>query len=370
MCIVLFAISFALLTSAGFVHSAIGDEPLLRSCALPEPSVAAQVIAIGVKQPSILSTVTLGDDDSVIRVLRVHVEEGDQPLFVLAATDEPVIFSVSGAAERLERFVTFGTYNSVRNAPLVGVAGIAAEKVTPIAGLDWAQDQERRRGTDYRLVFCGPSASWVAGQKNTNLGNLFPRFSRKVDGAAGTAVASDVYIPSGRVEGDSREPIPYPSPSSGYRRQIEAEMQQEWRGGIQALDPANVVSAHPVKSYDTLPGGAGILQLLDRGALQPVGEQIVTIIGLDKSLDGQGLVIPDKPRISESARPRAYRIMKTMRFPAGLTGRWDFTFCLPKGTPMPDGRPGASTVVEEGTGQVLLDRGNPGEGRKPEMCSP
>ncbi len=333
------------------------------------------MVAAAVEQPRILSTVTIGDDDRVVNVLRIHIEEGGQQLFILAVADRPVIFSVFGAVARVERFVTLGSV-AVRNAPMIGVAGIAAEKVTPIAATDWAVEErvraDMKRGIiyeHYRPAYCAPSAGWVLNAKqNGRLDNLFPKLSRKINQVVGSTFATDVFLPSGRTEGNSTERIPYPPPSSDFRQQIEAEMQQEWPGGIQSLEAGSVLSALPVKAYDVLPAGAGMLQLIDRGVLRPVGNQAVTIIGLEKAPEG-GLIIPNDPKVSSVSRPRAYRIEKPMRFPAELDGRWDFTFCLPAGMTLPTGKPGASTVILEDGGAVAVDRGQPsGVGSRPELC--
>ncbi|MEQ1715345.1 MAG: hypothetical protein ABL907_05080 [Hyphomicrobium sp.] len=366
---------WALAGRVELVISLSAEPPLLKSCDIPQPTPSARVVAVAVEQPRILSSVSIGNDDGIVNVLRIHIEEGDQPLFVLAVADRPVIFSVSGAVSRIERLVTAG-HVAIRNAPIIGVAGLAAEKVSAIAAADWEVEErvraEAKRGViheHFGSAYCTPSSGWfLAGQKSGKLDNLLPRRLR-IDQVAGGIFATDVSLPSARVEGGSMEPIPYPTPSNDFRRQIQAETQQEWPGGVETLDPALVVSMHRVKSQEVLPGGAGILQLLERNVIEPLGEQSVTIIGLDKSADGQGLVIPEKPRLSVITRPRAYRVLKPMRFPAELNGRWDFTFCLPAGMPMPEGRPGASTVILEQNGKVAIDRGNPNGGAtRSEVC--
>ena len=366
----------AALAAGLWANAVTVSPPLLRSCAIPEPTLGALVVAVAVANPSILSTVSIGGDDRVVRVVRIHVEEGNQPLFVLVVADQPVIFSVSGAVGRVERFITFGR-EAIRNAPLVGVTGIVADKVTQIAAIDWSIEEEYRalikRGVwveHYGPAYCAAEAGWIARAKEPgSRDKLFSKFSQKLNQVSGGPMATDVFIPSGRLEGTSTEPIPYPPPRADFGKMIEAEIRQEWRGGIETLDPARVVSLLPVKSYEVLPGSAGMLQLLDRNVLELVGTQSFTVIGLDKSPDGAGLVIPEKPRISVDSRPRAYRIAKQMRFPAELHGRWDFTFCLPSGISMPEGDPGSSVMIRELDGKVLKGGNFIMEGElRPDVC--
>jgi hypothetical protein len=94
-------------------------------------------------------------------------------------------------------------------------------------------------------------------------------------------------------------------------------------GGVIQIDPKTVVANAPVAPYGILPNQAGLLQLVQQGAL--------------------------------SYRNGEFQIKKKIRFPAELYGAHSAKFLLLKGVPTPDGDPGHSCVVSEATGQPLAN---------------
>jgi hypothetical protein len=91
-------------------------------------------------------------------------------------------------------------------------------------------------------------------------------------------------------------------------------------GGVIDIDAKTVISSAPASGYEVLPQQAGLVQLLDSGALtqNSVGEYIVR---------------------------------EKMRFPAGLYGAHSVTFLVMKGAPYPGGDPGHSCVIVEDSGE-------------------
>lgn len=86
------------------------------------------------------------------------------------------------------------------------------------------------------------------------------------------------------------------------------------------IDPASVVARVRAARYDELPREAGLLQLLERGALNWTG-------------DGEFLV------------------KRKVRFPAELGGAHSARFLLPRDVPEPDGDAGHSCVIGEEPGE-------------------
>jgi hypothetical protein len=76
------------------------------------------------------------------------------------------------------------------------------------------------------------------------------------------------------------------------------------------------------EKYQVLPYQAGLIQLLQSGALKRVG-------------NGE------------------YLIQEKIRLPAGLYGGYSVKFLLLRGVPKPDGDPGHSTVISEETGRPV-----------------
>jgi hypothetical protein len=88
------------------------------------------------------------------------------------------------------------------------------------------------------------------------------------------------------------------------------------------IDPAAVMASRPAEKYRVLPLQAGLIQLVQSGALT-------------------------RDRSGE------FLIQKQMRFPAGLYGGYSVTFLLLRGVPLPEGDPGHSIVISEETGQPV-----------------
>jgi hypothetical protein len=100
--------------------------------------------------------------------------------------------------------------------------------------------------------------------------------------------------------------------------------------------------------------GSRRAQLLDEGALEVAGHARVITIGPGPTERGTA---SDWAR-KQGARTVAseFRIVRKMRFPAGLSGAHSVRFILARGVPMPDGSPGHSTVISEETGQPVRTR--------------
>ena len=348
--------------------------PLLTSCDFSQPSPQSKVVVVGVRKPRSYSTVGIGDEDQSVGVVTLKIEAGTEPLYVIAAAGSPTIWSVSGAIDRVERLVLTGPRDGVRNAPRVAATGITAAKVTTLAIEDSALNEPVRariaRGDNVELwqpALCGPTHGAVLFSKNVISSFLQKRFGRGVDAIAKSDRASLIAIPSGTIEGGSTEPIPYPPVTSDFRQQITAELQQEWPSGGSEIDPKAVVSVLPAVPYRVLPSGAGLLQLVDQKIIEPIGKQNVLVFGLEKTASG-ALAIGNDPGTVIS-RPKAYRILQPMRFPPGLDGRWDITFCWPLGLPYPNGHSGSSRVMAELMGWAVMIEGHAGF-EKSDACTP
>ena len=79
-------------------------------------------------------------------------------------------------------------------------------------------------------------------------------------------------------------------------------------GGLVEIDPKAVVSSLPAQTYEVFPQEAGLVQLLESGALK-------------------------------QNRAGEYVVQKKTRLPAGLAGAHSVKFLLLRGTPLPDGTP-------------------------------
>jgi hypothetical protein len=88
------------------------------------------------------------------------------------------------------------------------------------------------------------------------------------------------------------------------------------------VDASKVIASAPAENYEVLPNQAGLMQLVDSGAL-------------------------------EQNKSREFLIKKKIRFPAELYGAHAVRFLLLRGVPEPEGDPGHSCVIVEETGAPL-----------------
>jgi hypothetical protein len=232
---------------------------------------------------------------------------------------------VSGAVERVERIVASSATSGPNEGapdqpPLVGVTGVAKERVTI--------PQSPRCFRGFRE---SPSTESAAA-----IGSV-----RRLTGTEPAVVAtrhsvSTFFVPSGKIESLRQSRQTLTIESGGQRIVIEdnnpprvvtekgaALLERMLRrylpGGVVEIDPAAVVSSRPAERYVTLPGHAGLLQLVKSGALA----------------------------VNDSGE---FVIRQKLRLPAGLSGGDAVRFLLLRGVPEPDGDPGHSKIISEETG--------------------
>jgi hypothetical protein len=103
-----------------------------------------------------------------------------------------------------------------------------------------------------------------------------------------------------------------------------------------------VVAATNVRRFEVLPREAGLAQLVESGALEPMPD---TIRAKRKS-DGS----PGAATLRDAAPhtvPRRYTVRRQITIPAGLDGVHAVTFVVPDGVAMPRGDPGQSQIVRK-----------------------
>ena len=239
-------------------------------CAIPKPSDGAQVIMVRAAAEA-LSTVTIGSQDVATRASAIVIEPGREPLYVVIASHLPTIWRISGAVERIEHLVlagsTTGPNRGVPGAPpLIGATGVPRERVTFL--------RHPRCLPSYR-----PLHTWI---------ETADRFLKYETGRKGLRGAygelSEVSIPSGKFQRLRRGTMPmvaYARSNSAMviegdvdnkvvlsgRNDLDAELKLFVPGGVVRLDAAAIVASAAAEPYEVLPQQAGLLQLMQAGAL-------------------------------------------------------------------------------------------------------
>jgi Ca2+-binding EF-hand superfamily protein len=292
-------------------------------CALPAPSPKAKVILLSAYKTEALSSVAIGPQEAVVHAGRIVVEPGDDPLYVVISTYAAMIWQFSGATGRIERLVMGSSVGGDTANPdargrvsLVGATGIPEDKISFFAKLgclnsfsEMPSSQSVRAVADVREA-TGQEPFRVFTASSV-LGFRIP--SGKVESVANVyrQMLVEKGVGSLRLEGNIGNMI-----LRAGRSQALDDLYLYSPGGLVEIDPKSVVSSLPAQTYEVFPEQAGLVQLLESGALK-----------LNRSGE--------------------YIVQKKIRFPAGLDGAHSVKFLVLRGTPLPDGHPGHSCVTVE-----------------------
>jgi hypothetical protein len=267
------------------------------ACRLPKPAPPDKVLFVSGYEAAALSTVTVAGQDGETNTAEINVEAGTDPLFIVATSYTPMIWRVTGATERVARFVT----GSRRGA---GVVGLSNNRITFIAGPG-----------------CIPGYVEPNEIATGGLDTINRVIGSPISGAFASYTLSKVTLPTDSYPPRVLQPEPKRSVSFSWGPIRPADnvaissLRKFSPEGVIPIDAGLVVSSGGAEPYEVLPQEAGLAQLLQEGALE-----------FDPKL---GYVI-------RRAIPR---------FPAGLAGAHSVRFVLAEGVPRPAGRAGHSSVV-------------------------
>ena len=94
-------------------------------CKLPQVPAGADVVVVSGYEGAAASTVTIAGQDRLTTAGHLNIEAGKKPLYIFTNVFKPHIWRITGAIERVAKFV-MATDN---NAKQGGVVGLGAEKV-------------------------------------------------------------------------------------------------------------------------------------------------------------------------------------------------------------------------------------------------
>ncbi len=304
---------------------------LRATCEMPKASSAAKVILLSAYETEALSNVALGSQDDVTGVGNINVEPGEGPLYIVIATYRPTIWRFYGAVERVERAVLISNRY---------VAGIEKNKIKQASGAIGLPEERLSFQPRHNCLNQFSEAPSIGSAQATGL--VLSAAGKRVDVVAAKYKVSGFSVPSGKleliekdrpqvlvieksggslvVEGDASK-IRVQTPSGS----LERELYRFNPGGVINVDAKRVVASVPAEPYEVLPQQAGLIQLVQSGALT-------------RNNSGEFL------------------INQKIRIPAGLAGAHSVKFLLRKGVPEPEGDPGHSPIVSEETGKMVTPR--------------
>ena len=310
----------------------------VKLCRMPPVPQGARVMAVGTRSGAAISSVTIGEADAEIRVARIDIQEGEQPLYVIARSGTGTIWQFTGAVQRVAHVVAMSEIMA-SDVPRVGIVGIDRTRVT------------FKSAKTCLLDFSAPSHIEETRQHLTAL----------LEGTTPEVIAalsplSRVRFPIGIASGDYPIGRVAPQPNDRGSRAVYDEMIRRAPLGVVEIDPKTVVSGLPVKTFDVLPGYAGLLQLIEMRALEVT--EYVRALRLGRNLVIGDLQVTD-PRgnaatVTEVAQ--GFRVLGRMTMPTHL--EHSLKFVVPAGVPVPLGAPGPAKLSCE-SGAALPRAGEP-----------
>lgn len=276
-------------------------------CIAQPPSKSAQVIFLSGRYGAAVPNLSLTGQNVETQAVKVTIEAGNESLYVVATAYRPIIWSFSGSTQRVEQFVVSPA--AQKDAEVVGVAGLKKSQVAII-------------GKGCLPLFSRPSdaSGFVAKAKWGQL------IKQQPDVMFGSDTLRAVSLPKGGIDTSYLNDWKPNNPAFTHEEKLRYVFEKTKSDGILNLKKKDITSSVPAELYNLLPGDAGLIQLIDEGALEMVDH-------------------------------KTYRIAKPIEhLPAPVSRPSTNAFVLSKGIPIPKDLTGNIRIYDEETGDCLYGR--------------
>jgi len=345
-------------------------------CGLPKPSEKAQIIVIGGYEAGTLSSVTIAGQDRVTETQELSIAPGDTPLYVVASSFTPMIWRVTGAAARVERFVTGGAAGAgTRSAG--AVTGLDKDKVTfahpacvslpykedaaTVEAISRSMEAIHGRAPAEILLSYTLQNHGIARNRNEALGI-------RLEGGPQAQAPAQAARRSAFVTFARGTPAPFDGKGGRIDETTYRQMLRFSPGGVASLKAEDVISSTPAEPYEVLPQEAGLVQLLGSGQIEYAAPMERRRPRQPGAPGAEARTAPEQRTFVPRSGRGTYRIVAPIpRYPAGLSGAHSVAFIVARGVAAPAGNPGHSTVISEETGEPLH---RPGQQVAPDVIDP
>jgi hypothetical protein len=286
-------------------------------CRLPPVPDGALVILIGINRGAALSNVSLVDEgptharerkddwlrsqaehpDEQTFSTQIHIEDGPQPLYLIATSESAVIWQFSGATDRIVRFAGISTKGSY--VPRVGTVGLPKDRISVMTDVFCLQN------------FTDPSST---EGKEASEGVALLLGGRVPDAVVGCERLARVVLPSGSVSTDHPYPNASPLPTSAIALSFIRDEHSRYIQAVE-IDPEQVISEVPVRRFDILPGAAGLAQLIDRGVLEIAEYKRMIFMSPRGTPPADSIQVANG--VYEKQGPPVFRILAETQMPVG-----------------------------------------------------
>ena len=302
--------------NSAYVPAAWEDNP---NCSFPGYPEGAQVVLLSAGRGLAISSASLGGQDVSTSVVLVVIEPGETPLYVIGTSSRAVLWRFSGATQRI-RHLVLASGHSVTSPDFgtripMGETGVPRDTVTflpetrCLISFSKSSSQPAKNDSDRIKDRVGHAPDIIAAQEAVT------RFSIP----SGEVVSSSLYDTAQGRDLEKQRLLSFLSTDPLAGHPLDYDVASRFPNGVMQVDPDDVIANVPVERYETLPGSAGLKQLIDRGALEQVNVDL-------------------------------YRILRPMRMPAELSGAH---FTLMKGVPRPEGSYRGACIMDQETGQAV-----------------
>ncbi len=219
------------------------------TCGYPKAEPNQKVLLISAAGNA-LSDVAVAGQDKVTETIEIEIQTGSEPLFIIAVSGDAMIWRFSGATDRVAKFIATSLHAA-------GATGLRANQVSFVPA-----------GPCQLHLMAGEAAVRAALKSMTGV------LGKSVDGIYYGSYASSIRLPSqagatdkwryGRRQTSQGFSWGSLKPANDNAAQL---LRTSYPNGIVEIDPATVSTGGQAEKYTLLPKAAGLLQLIQSGAV-------------------------------------------------------------------------------------------------------
>lgn len=321
-----------------------------------------KIIFISAYEGNAISTISVAGQEKETNVIPVQIDNGDEKLYIVAASFSPTIWQFKGDTDRISKLLLAGpraTDSNVGEKHKIntGATGVTADKIT-----------------FQNAHACGIANAYNKdpSKKKTALAALKRILGRQPDLYYSEYNVTGFHIFRERVNTDISKEIEdsQKNPPDGFDEDLWSKHIQYMPGGVIDLTGEKIVSDSPAIPYEVLPKWAGFSKLAYEGAIIPANNKnsrdnknsTVIISGPGRSsitINNIGNIKLEKngSKVSFERGNRVKIVKNIPYYPSGLYGGYSAEIIIGKGIKPPKGTPGHSTVILEETGKKIAGPG-------------
>jgi hypothetical protein len=321
-----------------------------KGCVFP-PLKSARPVVVSSSGWQAVASHDFTGSTGVTSVVDMTIEEGSDPLYIMASSPH-TIWRVSGARNRVLAFVV---------ADDSGVSGLAAPIVHAIPKkciLDFEQSDETAaplkgllpegQKSNVKVIEIARSVQSRVLKRRLGVEPLLIDEARPYPGSETSyqeGSVGSISIPSGQKGADQPLPGARPVTRDGDAGTLWARFMKSHSGGVIDVDPAGIISAKPLSKYEVLPEEGGFAQLIEQGAIEPIGWR-----NARRMADGSVAIGGRLNNAEGSFRiPFVFRVKTAIRLPVhpAVFSLGDPRLVLAPGVPEPLGNKGGVCIKHD-----------------------